>query len=51
MDVDSSAHNEGNGQEMSSLDETAFEKVSATILQIVGSTVPLAGAVSGLFLQ
>ena len=51
MDVDSSTHDEGNGRGLPDLDDTTFEKVSATILQVVGGTVPLVGAVSGLFLQ
>ncbi len=49
MDTESSTHS--NGQVVPVLDETTFETVSATILQVVGNTVPLVGAVSGLFLQ
>lgn len=51
MDTESSTHSNGNGRGVPVLDETTFEKVSTTILQVVGNTVPLVGAVSGLFLQ
>ena len=55
MDTELTTNNtENKEQAQSDLDETTFENISSAILQLVsllGNTVPLVGAVSGLFLQ